>query len=64
MEIYCKDDYKSIKDLMRKVYNLVFDDEKDGFSVEDATTMILFNLALDALCKNFMKEITKECEEE
>ena len=64
MEIYCKDEYYSFKELMMRAYAIVFKDEKVGFTAKDANVLKLFIGALDILNQNLEHEIIKEFEEE
>ena len=65
MKVYCENRYKSFKDLMKETYDLIYSDEKSGFTAADALALVLFSMALDLLCLEFKKTVDeiKEIEE-
>ena len=42
--------YKPFMDLMKTTYDMVFSEEKDGFTHQDAIILGVFKVTLDSLC--------------
>ena len=52
--------YKPFMDLMKQTYNIIYSEEKDGFTHQDAIVLGVFSISLDSLCDEFNKEIEED----
>lgn len=55
-----KEKYVSFMDLMKTTYDMVFSDEKDGFTRYDAIILGVFKITLDSLCAKLKTIIESE----